>query len=63
MLMRSFVQREYPFRIPLPEGLPPTTEVDSKGSGISYQLVVTLCCRGKKCVTPPSRSRTPTSPV
>ncbi|ORY66797.1 hypothetical protein BCR35DRAFT_334540 [Leucosporidium creatinivorum] len=38
----------YVFSIPLPEGLPPTTEVDSKSNGVSYQLVATLCGRGKK---------------
>lgn len=38
----------FPFRIALPEGLPPSTEVDAMGSGISYQLVATLCGKGKK---------------
>ncbi|GAA6059825.1 hypothetical protein JCM10212_003737 [Sporobolomyces blumeae] len=38
----------YPFKIPLPEGLPPTTEIDSKMHGISYQLVASLCTKGKK---------------
>ncbi|KAL8280936.1 hypothetical protein RQP46_006615 [Phenoliferia psychrophenolica] len=41
-------EANYPFKIPLPEGLPPSCEVDSKGCGISYQLVATLCSRGKK---------------
>ncbi|GAA5887145.1 hypothetical protein JCM5296_001610 [Sporobolomyces johnsonii] len=38
----------YPFKIPLPEGLPPTIEVDSKLNGVSYQIVASLCCKGKK---------------
>ncbi|GAA5915203.1 uncharacterized protein JCM6883_001766 [Sporobolomyces salmoneus] len=38
----------YPFKIPLPEGLPPSTEIDFKSSGISYQLVASLCIKGKK---------------
>ncbi|GAA6012777.1 hypothetical protein JCM11491_002558 [Sporobolomyces phaffii] len=38
----------YPFKIPLPEGLPPTTDVDSRSNGISYQLVASLCVKGKK---------------
>ncbi|GAA5941406.1 uncharacterized protein JCM15063_006089 [Sporobolomyces koalae] len=38
----------YPFNIPLPEGLPPTTEVDFKSNGISYQIVASLCIKGKK---------------
>ncbi|GAA5932112.1 hypothetical protein JCM1841_006866 [Sporobolomyces salmonicolor] len=37
----------YPFSIPLPEGLPPTLEVDSKLHGVSYQIVASLCCKGK----------------
>ncbi|GAA5883979.1 hypothetical protein JCM16303_001345 [Sporobolomyces ruberrimus] len=40
----------YPFKIPLPEGLPPSIEVDFKSSGISYQLVASLCIKGKKGV-------------
>ncbi|GAA5873044.1 hypothetical protein JCM8547_000014 [Rhodosporidiobolus lusitaniae] len=38
----------YPFKISLPEGLPPTIEVDSKLNGVSYQIVASLCCKGKK---------------
>ncbi|GAA5989635.1 hypothetical protein JCM11641_002908 [Rhodosporidiobolus odoratus] len=38
----------YPFKIALPEGLPPTIEVDSKLNGVSYQIVASLCCKGKK---------------
>ncbi|BGP21108.1 hypothetical protein JCM10213_008979 [Rhodosporidiobolus nylandii] len=38
----------YPFKIPLPEGLPPSTETNSKLNGVSYQIVASLCCRGKK---------------
>ncbi|GAA6052552.1 hypothetical protein JCM3770_003239 [Rhodotorula araucariae] len=38
----------YPFEIPLPEGLPPTVEVDSKYNGIAYQIVASLCTKGKK---------------
>lgn len=41
-------QANYPFKIPLPEGLPPSTDVDMKSSGISYQLVASLCVKGKK---------------
>lgn len=41
-------QGSYAFSLPLPEGLPPTTEVDSKSNGISYQLVATLCSRSSK---------------
>ncbi|GAA5993960.1 hypothetical protein JCM5350_008339 [Sporobolomyces pararoseus] len=40
----------YPFKIPLPEGLPPSTDVDMKSSGISYQLVASLCVKGKKSI-------------
>ncbi|BGP44152.1 hypothetical protein JCM10449v2_008216 [Rhodotorula kratochvilovae] len=38
----------YPFKIPLPEGLPPTVEVDSKYNGVAYQIVASLCTKGKK---------------
>ncbi|GAA6043289.1 hypothetical protein JCM8097_003037 [Rhodosporidiobolus ruineniae] len=38
----------YPFSVPLPEGLPPTIEVDNKMNGVAYQIVATLICKGKK---------------
>ncbi|GJN94571.1 hypothetical protein Rhopal_007654-T1 [Rhodotorula paludigena] len=38
----------YPFEIAIPEGLPPTIEVDSKLNGVAYQLVASLCTKGKK---------------
>ncbi|CEH16664.1 Immunoglobulin E-set [Ceraceosorus bombacis] len=38
---------DFPFRIPIPEGLPPTAKLD-KQCGISYELVTSLCVKGKK---------------
>ncbi|GAA5913778.1 hypothetical protein JCM8208_004165 [Rhodotorula glutinis] len=38
----------YPFSIPLPEGLPPTVEVDSNYRGVAYQIVASLCIKGKQ---------------
>lgn len=32
----------------MPEGLPPSIQVDGSGSGISYQLVATVYSKGKK---------------
>lgn len=42
----------YPFKIAVPEGLPPSVEVDSKYRGIAYQLVASLAIKPKKCVRP-----------
>lgn len=38
---------DFPFKIPVPEGLPPTARLD-KQCGISYELVASLCVKGKK---------------
>ncbi|GAA5940828.1 hypothetical protein JCM3775_006824 [Rhodotorula graminis] len=38
----------YPFSIPLPEGLPPTVELDSHYHGVAYQIVASLCIKGKQ---------------
>ncbi|KAK4048948.1 hypothetical protein OIV83_004504 [Microbotryomycetes sp. JL201] len=38
----------YPFTIAVPEGLPASLDVDATGSGVSYQLVATLCVKSKK---------------
>ncbi|BGO96276.1 hypothetical protein NBRC10512_000390 [Rhodotorula toruloides] len=38
----------YPFKIAVPEGLPPSVEVDSKYRGIAYQLVASLAIKPKK---------------
>jgi hypothetical protein len=38
---------DFPFRIPIPEGLPPTCKLD-KQSGISYEVVSSLCVRTPK---------------
>ncbi|GAA5833431.1 hypothetical protein JCM11251_003493 [Rhodosporidiobolus azoricus] len=46
----------YPFSIPLPEGLPPTIEVDAKGNGVAYQIVATLCSKPKKSLLKSSSS-------
>ncbi|GAA5847535.1 hypothetical protein JCM9279_005284 [Rhodotorula babjevae] len=38
----------YPFSIPLPEGLPPTIELDGHYHGVAYQIVASLCIKGKQ---------------
>ncbi|BGP28195.1 arrestin-like, C-terminal domain protein [Rhodotorula toruloides] len=38
----------YPFEIAVPEGLPPSVEIDSKYRGIAYQLVASLAIKPKK---------------
>ncbi|KAK4053292.1 hypothetical protein OIO90_003904 [Microbotryomycetes sp. JL221] len=38
----------YSFSIAVPEGLPPSVDLDSAGNGVSYQLVATLCIKTKK---------------
>jgi hypothetical protein len=40
-------QADFPFRIAIPEGLPPSVKLE-KQCGIAYELVTSLCVRGKK---------------
>ena len=41
------LQADFPFKITIPEGLPPTARLD-KQSGISYEVVTSLCVKAKK---------------
>lgn len=40
-------QADFPFRIAIPEGLPPSIRLE-KQSGISYEMVTSLCVKTKK---------------
>ncbi|KAJ3496472.1 hypothetical protein NLJ89_g10480 [Agrocybe chaxingu] len=43
-LLRS---QDFPFSIRIPESIPPTIQLDSR-AGISYELVATVCTKGKR---------------
>lgn len=46
------LQQDFPFNIRIPESIPPSLLLE-KGSGIQYELVASVCIKGKKyvCVT------------
>ncbi|CAO1632585.1 unnamed protein product [Parajaminaea phylloscopi] len=39
--------KDFPFKIAIPEGLPPTARID-KQAGISYEVVTSLCIKSRK---------------
>ena len=43
------VQKDFPFRIRLPETIPPSIGLE-KDAGIKYELVASVCVKGKRCV-------------
>ena len=47
-------QRDFEFSMRIPESVPPTIELENK-SGIHYELIATVCTKGKKYVGSSSR--------
>jgi len=47
-------QRDFEFSMRIPESVPPTIELENK-SGIHYELIATVCTKGKKYVRSYSR--------
>ncbi|KAH8914405.1 hypothetical protein BT69DRAFT_1074750 [Atractiella rhizophila] len=44
----TMMNRDFPFSIAIPEGLPPTVVLDAKGCGVFYELVASLATKPKK---------------
>lgn len=47
-------QRDFEFSMRIPESVPPTIELENK-SGIHYELIATVCTKGKKYVSSSSQ--------
>ena len=50
--MNSFLQQDFYFSIRIPESAPPTVSLDNGRAGIRYELIATLCGKGKRSAFP-----------